>query len=142
MQKEQTYSQGIVMNFRTLLQILAEQIGHHHFPLRDQARDIHELLTADAVHCRLVQEIVRAVYRENRCGHLDARVEPVPTFAALGHIRRRLAHAADTDIDQINFIEEIGWSLRQIFDHSPTRSETGDTGERAAVVAFPSRRVG
>ena len=52
----------------------ADRLGRHHVPLRDEVDDINELLSPDAVHHELIQEIVRKVYCLNQCGHLDAEI--------------------------------------------------------------------
>jgi hypothetical protein len=80
------------------------------------------------------------IYRRNGCGHLDARVQPAPTFAALGEIRWRLSRCSDTDIDQINLLDEVGWSLRQIF-HDDARVERKATEMTPEIIAFPRRRA-
>lgn len=126
--------------YRALALALADRVGRHHLPLRDDASDINELLLPDAVHYELSKDMLRMIYRRNRCGHLDARVQPGPTFAALGEIRWRLTRCRTTDIDQVNLLEEVGWALREIFqtDLSTAGAPVATVPE---IVAFPQRRA-
>ena len=68
----------------------ADRLGRHQVPLRDEVDDINELLSPDAVHHELIQEIVRKVYCHNRCGHLDAEISLENTFTALSGVREKL----------------------------------------------------
>lgn len=126
--------------YRELIGLLAERVGRHQLPLREDASDIKELLCPDAVHYELSKEMLRMIYRRNRCGHLDACVHARPTFEALGEIRSRLSRCRRTDIDQINLLDEIGWSLRQIFQ-TDRRTNSVSVSETPEIVAFPQRRA-
>ena len=105
--------------FRELIVWWAEQLGRHHVPLREHTDDINDFLAPDAVHHELIQQTVRAVYRANNCGHLNAAVSLGPTFTALGQVRLGLANSAKADIDQINLLESLGWHTKQYFGCKP-----------------------
>ena len=102
-------------NFRSLIAWWSERLGEHHVPLRRRTDSIHDLLDHDAVHHDLIKAIVRRVYRENRCGHLDAPVSLAATFTALGSIRCQLISEDSADIDQVDLMDSIGWHTRQYF---------------------------
>ncbi len=110
-----TNTTGRRLTFRTLMVELAHRIGDHHLPVYAGAADIHAFLGADAVHHELIAQVVRQVYKANRCGHLDAAVTSRPTFAVLGRIRGRLSQCVQSDIDQVNLLDMLGWATREIF---------------------------
>lgn len=103
------------MTFRELIRFLADRVGHHHIPMRDDADDISELLGADGIHHELVHGIVRSIYRANRCGYLDAQVDTFATFSALGEIRGDILRSPKTDIDQVNFINRLDTAVASVF---------------------------
>ncbi|MDH3637710.1 MAG: hypothetical protein OES09_04525 [Gammaproteobacteria bacterium] len=105
----------VPVTFRTLLVELAHRVGDHHIPVNTGANDIHEFVGVDAVHHELVNQIVRQIYKANRCGHLDAEVSHKPTFAVLGRIRGQLSQCRQSDIDQVNLLDALGWAVREIF---------------------------
>lgn len=104
----------------------ADRLGRHHVPLRDEVDDINELLSPDAVHHELIQEIVRKVYCLNRCGHLDAEISLENTFTALGRVREKLLLSRQSDVDQIDLLDNIGWQTRQCFG-PPREHEPGES---------------
>ena len=106
---------SLPLTFRVLMTELANRVGDHHIPVNPGAPDIHAFLGADAVHHELVAQIVRQIYKANRCGHLDAAVSSRPTFAVLGRIRGRLSQCGQSDIDQVNLLDTLGWAVREMF---------------------------
>lgn len=119
-QTEQAISgSGQYARFRELVSWWADRLGRHQVPLREEHGDINDLLSHDAVHHDLIHEIVRRVYSQNRCGHLDALIELEDTFTALGHVREKLLKSTLSDVDQINLLDDIGWYTRQYFGRVP-----------------------
>lgn len=104
------------MTFYELLNRLADRIGHHHIPVRPDAHEIREFLAPDAVHHDLVKEVVRRIYKANRCGHLHARVGAAATLETLSRIRLALIHSPRTDIDQYRFVEELCARAAEFFE--------------------------
>ena len=107
------------ITFRQLLVELADRIGSQHFPVRENACEIADVLRPDAVHAELIKRVVRDVYRANHCGHLDASIDSDCTFDALGKIRGAIARHENTDIDQLNLLEDIGSQLSDLFETRP-----------------------
>ncbi len=101
--------------FRDLIAWWADQLGRHHIPFKEHTADINDLLAPDAVHHELIQQVVRAVYRANGCGHLNAAISLDPTFSALGQVRSGLSNSPRADIDQINLLDNLGWHTSQYF---------------------------
>lgn len=137
-----TFEECQSMQYRALMTRLAELVGHHHLPVKPDAADINDLLDGDAVHYELIREVVRSIYRASRCSHLDAEVRAEAVFNSLGGIRGRLIAAGDTDIDQINLLENLGWASRAVFAPAPPPEDDSEpgagAGDRAVVLPYPS----
>ena len=97
MQDSNTARHDTPVTFRYMIRHLADEIGRHHIPVRIQATDIHEFMGPDSIHHELVNKLVRAIYKANRCGHLDAPVHAAETFNALGNVRARLSQSGRAD---------------------------------------------
>lgn len=96
------------MKFRDLILDLADVVGRHHLPVVEDSHEIGDFLGNDAIHYALVKKLIRSVYRANRCGHLNAEISANPTFDAIGKIRGELVRSADTDLDAIRLLDQIG----------------------------------
>ncbi len=128
MQDGNTARHNKPVTFRNLIRHLADAIGRHHIPVRTRAPDIHEFIGPESIHHELVTDLVRAIYKANRCGHLDAPVHAAETFNALGNLRARLSQSGRTDIDQINLIDDIGWTVRELLDRGAGKPSIRSTG--------------
>jgi hypothetical protein len=95
------------VTFRQLIHYLADKIGRHYVPVRENAHEIREFLQPDGVHHDLIKDVVRKIYRANHCGFLDAEISEPQTLDSLGHIRAALLDSPRTDIDQFRFMEEL-----------------------------------
>ena len=114
------------MNFRQLILLLADKVGHQHLPLRADANDLEDFLKSDAVHHDLVTKAVKAIYKANRCGYLDAPISKDITFTTLGKLQRDIAKSKTADIDQFNLINEFGNALSKNFIESPAAATDDD----------------
>ena len=123
-----TTRNSTTITFRRLLVELADRIGSQHFPVRENACEIAEVLRPDAVHAELMKRVVRDVYRANHCGHLDASIDADSTFDALGKIRGAIARHENTDVDQLNLLEDIGSQLSDLFETRPASTATPAKG--------------
>jgi len=139
-------STGKATRFRELVAWWTEQLGRHHIPLREHFDDINDMLSPDAVHHELIREIVRTVYCVNHCGNPGAEVTMEDTFTALGQVRRKLLKSAQSDVDQINLLDNIGWYTREYFGPGTDQNDTARAAaagreagraRRAAAVAGP-----
>lgn len=143
MNDTETFDECQSMQYRILMTRLAELVGHHQLPIKPDAADINDLLDGDAVHYELIREVVRSIYRASRCSHLDSEVRAETVFNSLGGIRGRLIAAGDTDIDQINLLEDLGWASRAVFapalpPENDNEPDAGAGGDRAVVLHYPS----
>ena len=131
------------LEYRELMTRLADLVGRHQLPIKTDAADINDILDGDPIHCELARDVVRSIYRSARCGHLDAKVGAEAVFNSLGDIRGRLVADRETDIDQINLLEELGWASRLVFSATATDAEARDSGrdtsdDPAVVLHYPS----
>jgi len=121
------------IRYRTLMVRLADLVGRHQLPVNTEADDINEFLDGDPVHYELIRDIVRSIYRSGRCSHLDSEVRAETVFNSLGDIRGQLLADRDTDIDQINLLEELGWASRVLFAApAPRREDPGTSPDGGA----------
>jgi hypothetical protein len=118
-----TIRTGETTRFRELIAWWTEHLGRHHIPLREHFDDINDMLSPDAVHHELIQEIVRTVYCANHCGNPGAKITMEDTFTALGQVRTKLLKSAQSDVDQINLLDNIGWYTRQYFGPGPEQAD-------------------
>ncbi|MFC1664438.1 hypothetical protein ACFL17_02260 [Pseudomonadota bacterium] len=142
------------MNFRQLILLLAEQVGHHQLPVHANANELSEFLGSDAVHHDLVSKVVKSIYKANHCGYLDAPISKSITFAVLGKLQRQIAQSQTADIDQFNLISDFGRVLSKYLADAPSdseidtdspdpeqnRNQNNESGGPAEIYAFkPSR---
>lgn len=143
MTDQETLHDGQRLEYRRLMTLLSDIVGRHHLPINPDAVDINDILDGDPVHYDLAHQVVRTIYRSGRCGHLDAEVRAETVFNSLGDLRGRLVADRDTDVDQINLLEELGWASRVLFaapqaTASP-RSGTDLEEDRPIDVKHPAR---
>ena len=142
MSNTEAFSDCHRIEYRALMTRLAELVGHHQLPINADAADINDILDGDPVHGELIREVVRSIYRSGRCSHLDAEVRAETVFNSLGGIRGRLLADGDTDVDQVNLLENLGWASRVLFAPArPTEAagESGtDTDDRPVILHYPA----
>lgn len=138
----ETFDNWRGIEYRELMTRLAEVVGRHQLPINTDAADINEILDGDPVHYELARDVVRSIYRSGRCSHLDAKVRAEAVFNSLGGIRGRLLADHQTDVDQINLLEELGWATRLVFSTTPiepTRTSGRDSDDdRPVILQYPS----
>ncbi len=136
-----TLSNG--MTFRNLIVYLADRIGRHHIPVRDETHAIRDFVGPDGVHHDLITRFVRLVYRANGCGYLDAPVARPATAEVLERIRREVLSSTQTDIDQVRLIEELvtGVTLYFCVDPMPHTLEVPAIPVRGELIALPAARL-
>lgn len=123
------------MKFRHLMLELADCIGRHHLPIMEDAHEIGEFLGDDAIHHEIVKDLVRSVYKANRCGHLNAEVTANRTFDAIGGVRGKLLRSATADLDAIQLLEQLDFHVGRLFSpeqitHGSKRRDPLDTSNQ------------
>ena len=95
------------MTFRQYIHLLAEKVGLHQLPVIPNANEIRYFLAEDAVHHQFVTTLVRDIYKRNRCGHLDAGIDPAKTMSLLGTMRSSLLTEKDADICRVRLMNQL-----------------------------------
>ena len=130
------------MTFRELIAQLADRVGRQHIPVQDSAHDIHHFLGHDGVHHDLIKLAVRKIYKANRCGHLDARVEWRPSIKAVIALRNTLIQSDDADVEQVQLFDELidGISGLLPWDEEHGESKTARREQRRPLILkYPVR---
>ena len=107
------------MNFRQLILLFAENVGHHQLPVHADAKELADFLGSDAVHHDLVSKAVKSIYKANHCGYLDAPISKTVTFSVLGKLQGNIAQSQTADIDQFNLISDLGRVLSKNLSETP-----------------------
>ena len=95
------------MTFRQYIQQLAMKIGLHQIPVVLDATEIRHFLAEDAVHHDFVTTLVREIYKNNMCGHLDAAIDRKKTLSLLGNTRTTQLAETKADICRIRLINQL-----------------------------------
>ena len=93
--------------FISYLQFVSDMLGGDVFPLKQEASDIHKLISERAIDYNLIKKITTEIQKHNAVFQLNDRLEPYATLDALGSVR---AHLLDNkgDIHQISLVDRIG----------------------------------
>lgn len=110
------------MNFKELIERLADEIGYHQVPFNTRARGVDELFESCALHHELMVRLVRAIHRHNDCRNLSDTVTRVATLGAIAPIRLEVLHSSKTDIDTKRLMDDFCTAVDNAFEHEIVRS--------------------
>jgi len=127
------------MTFRELAIWLENQLGTCHLLVNRTAKEPADLLLATGLHDRLVNELMRAVYKSNRCYHIRAAIQAGPTLAALQPIREKILDQPTTDLSTARFLDAVDGAVRAAFGLSSTRRDRPDDGP-GQIIPLPGWR--
>lgn len=127
------------MNFRELLELLSQRIGHHQIPLNPAASELRGLIDSGAVHYELITQIVTALYTGNRCRRLKDPVTQDASFEALEPIRLAVLRAPGTDVDSHALMEAICIEIAHAFNVSAPGAGPVAPSSRGELVRFRRR---
>jgi hypothetical protein len=129
------------MTFRELMRYLERRLGYHQVPLNPSATGLRDLIESSPVHPALLEEVVRAIHRGNRCRGLDDPVERLATLEAFGPVRLKWLRAAGTDVDTHRLLETLCEVLDEAFDREthPTSLPPGADRRARAPTSPPPR---
>ncbi len=127
------------MTFRELAIRLENQLGTCHLLVNRTAKEPADLLLATGLHDRLVNELMRAVYKSNRCYHIRAAILAGPTLAALQPLREKVLDQPSTDLSTVRFLDAIDAAVRAAFGLSQTRRGRPDDGP-GQIIPLPGWR--
>ncbi|ANX04357.1 hypothetical protein [Immundisolibacter cernigliae] len=127
------------MTFRELAIWLENQLGTCHLLVNRAAKEPADLLLATGLHDRLLNELMRAVYKSNRCYHIRAAIQAGPTLAALQPVRERILDQPTTDLSTVRFLDAVDSAVRAAFGLSQVRRAGPDDGP-GQIIPLPSWR--
>lgn len=127
------------MTFRELAIWLENQLGTCHLLVNRAAKEPADLLLATGLHDRLLNELMRAVYKSNRCYHIRAAIQAGPTLAALQPVREKILDQPTTDLSTVRFLDAIDTAVRAAFGLSQTRRGQPDDGP-GEIIPLPGWR--
>ncbi len=105
------------MNFKKLVECLADEIGYHQVPLNARAYQVSDLLEGCALHHELMLRLIRAIYRHNGCHKLLDGVTRSATLDAVAPVRLDVLRSPKTDIDTKRLMDDFCLAITRIFDH-------------------------
>ncbi|MDD3650814.1 hypothetical protein [Immundisolibacter sp.] len=128
------------MTFRELAIWLENRLGTCHLLVNRDAKEPADLLLATGLHDRLVRELLRAVYKSNRCYHIRARLSAERTLAALQPVREKVLDDPGTDLHTVQFLDAVDVAVRAAFAVPPPAPVS--LAPRGRVIPLPpSRRL-
>jgi hypothetical protein len=127
------------MTFRELAIWLENQLGTCHLLVNRAAKEPADLLLATGLHDRLVNELMRAVYKSNRCYHIRAAIQAGPTLAALQPVREKILDQPTTDLSTVRFLDAVDTAVRAAFGLSQTRRAGPGEGP-GQIIPLPGLR--
>ncbi len=128
---QQSQTQGATLTYRGLLILLSECIGSHHISVAVNEMHPSKVISSEAVHYDLVKKVASAVYRANKCFHVNAPIQYEATMNALGQIHSELIQTDTTDIDQVSLMREIGFCAMEYFETLSSPPPNPDEGENS-----------
>ncbi len=103
------------MTFRELAIWLENHLGTCHVLVNRDAKEPADLLMATGLHDRLLKELLRAVYKANRCYHIRAPLSAGNTLAALQPLREKVLEEPATDLHTVRLLDAVDRAVRAAF---------------------------
>jgi hypothetical protein len=103
------------MTFRELAIWLEHRLGTCHLLVNRDAKEPADLLLATGLHDRLLRELLKAVYKANRCYHIRARLSAANTLSALQPLREKVLDEPATDLHTVRLLDAIDRAVRAAF---------------------------
>ena len=133
------------MTFRELAIWLENHLGTCHLLVNRDAKEPADLLLATGLHDRLLKELLRAVYKANRCYHIRARLSAETTLAALQPLREKVLEQAATDLHTVRLLDAVDLAVRAAFA-MPSMQQRAPDMTIGQIIPLPGsrrlRRVG
>lgn len=114
------------MNFKDFLLHLENRLGYHQIPLNPAAGDVKDIFESCPLHDDLTKQLVRTIYKRNRCQKLTDPVDRKTIESVLKEIRMAVVQEAGTDIDRYDFINDFCIAAHEFFvtDLAPSNSRS------------------
>ena len=105
------------MTFRHFLEYLEHRLGYHQIPLNPYAETPQDIFESCPLHDELTKQLVRTIYKRNKCQRLIDPIEREPTETVLKEIRTGLLKEEAMDVDRYHFIEEFCAAVNEFFSN-------------------------
>lgn len=103
------------MTFRNFLEYLENRLGYHQIPLNPYAETPQDIFESCPLHDELTKQLVRTIFKRNKCQRLIDPIERDPTENVLREIRSGLLKEAAMDVDRYHFIEDFCAAVDEFF---------------------------
>ena len=127
------------MTFRELAIWLENRLGTCHLLVNRTAKEPADLLQATGLHDRLVRELLKAIYKGNKCYHVRAYVSAERTLEALQPVREKVLDQPATDLTTVDFLDAVDAAVRAAFALPAMLGNRPDEGT-AQIIPLPNRR--
>lgn len=134
------------MTFRQLVKHLENRLGYHQMPVDAGAEGPQDLFESCPLHDDLTKQLVRGIYKRNRCQHMGDPVYQDKTESVLKEIRNCVRQEKRTDVDRYNFVEDYCQAVHEFFTDdrlldNDTRTDPSDTRSSAQIIDFERYRM-
>jgi hypothetical protein len=127
------------MTFRELAIWLENRLGTCHLLVNRDAKEPADLLLATGLHDRLLKELLTAVYKNNRCYHIRARLSAQNTLAALQPLREKVLDEPATDLHTVRLLDAVDQAVRAAFA-VPLARQTVAASAIGEIIRLPASR--
>ncbi len=136
------------MTFKDYLFHLENRLGYHQVPVNPAAESPKDIFEGCALHDELTKQLVRAIYKRNKCRRLDDTIDREKTELVLKEIRSAVIQESGTDIDRYHFINDFCRASDEFFvtDHPSSQSDSipspkKETADVVNLRAYRNRRM-
>lgn len=103
------------MTYMQLIEYLENRLGYHQMPVNQRAESPRDLFENCPLHDGLTKQLVRSIFKRNRCQRLSDPVYQDKTEAVLKEIRNSVRMEDSTDIDRYHFVEDWCQAVNEFF---------------------------
>lgn len=134
------------MTYKQLIEYLENQLGYHQMPVNQHAEGPQDLFESCPLHDGLTKQLVRGIFKRNRCQRLSDPIYQDKTEAVLREIRNCVRMEGSADIDRHRFLEDCCQAVNEFFTADETlepkvTTEVADTRTSAQIINFDQYRL-
>ena len=123
-------------------------MGYHQIPVNPSADNPKDIFESCPLHDDLTKQLVRTIYKRNKCQRLIDNIDREITESVLKEIRSVVVQETGTDVDRYHFIDDFCRAAHEFFvtdlDSSGPGSHSDKKKETAQVInlrAYRQRRM-
>jgi hypothetical protein len=126
------------MTFRKFVEYLEDRLGYHQIPRNPYAETPHDIFESCPLHDELTKQLIRTIYKRNKCQRLIDPVNREATESVLKEIRNGQFKEAKMDVDRFHFIEDFCAAVDEFFSEdsrvTTQKTSNGSENQSAQVV--------